>query len=95
MRRGLLTFISGRQRYHKKYCSNVNSGLSQKFLKDLTCILDKKANLYEQIDSDFANTLIELKKKNFDDAKIELKYLCCSLINYRKVSSCIEFQVLK
>lgn len=52
--------------------------------------MDKKSGVYKQIDVNFINTLTEIVKKNFDDAKIELKYICCSLINYRKVSSLIN-----
>lgn len=49
--------------------------------------MEKRADVYKQLDSDLANTLIEIAKKNYDDSKIELNYLCCALINYRKVSN--------
>lgn len=87
LRRGLVTFIQGRQRFHRKYCTDPNSEASQNFVKDFRCIMDKKLKVYNQIDSDFSNTLNEIYKKNFNDSKKELGYLCCALVNYRKVSN--------
>lgn len=86
LRRGLLTFIQGRQRYHKKYCTRVNGELSRQLVSDFKCIVDKKLASYVKIDSDFGNTLLELVKRNYADAGVELKYLCCAIINYRRVS---------
>lgn len=86
LKRGLLTFVQNRQRYHKKYCTNVNSELSKQFVRDLKCIMDKKLPTYKSIDTEFANSLLEIRKRNYNDSAQELKYLCCSIINYRRVS---------
>lgn len=86
LKRGLLTFVQTRQRYHKKYCTNVNSELSKQFVNDLKCIMEKKAALYKSIDIEFANSLLEIRKRDYNDSAAELKYLCCSIINYRRVS---------
>jgi len=84
---GLATFVLGRQRHFKKICTDLNSDKSQQFVKELRCIMDKKLTNYSKLDIDMANTIVELVKKNFDDAAKELKYLCCAAIKFRKVSS--------
>lgn len=86
IKRGLTTFVQTRQRYHKKYCTNANSNTSKKMVKDLKCIMDRKLDKYRQIDGEFANTLDELVRRNYNDSAIELKYLCCSFLKYRRVS---------
>lgn len=86
IKRGVLAYGQARQKHHKSICSDLNSDSSKKFLEAVACISGKGLRSYKENDAVLINRLIEVRDKNFNDSSIELKYLCCSLAEYRKVS---------
>lgn len=87
IKRGLAEIIKSRQHHSKKYCANVNSEVSQKYLNDMKCILEKKKEAFAERDTLFANQLIEIYRRNYNDSSVELKVLCCAITSFRRVSS--------
>lgn len=92
LKRGLASLIQNRQRYHKKICTNLESEPSRKALQAFKCIMDKKFPLYQELDAKLANSLSEIRRRNYSDAAAELKYICCTMLNYRKVISFNTFK---
>lgn len=86
IKRGVGSFVTSRQRHSKKYCANVNSELSRKYVKDLKCVMDKRVDVYRKTDIKFANTFKAMMEQRgqFKDTATELKLLCCAMIGYKK-----------
>lgn len=88
LRRGLLAYMNSRQRHHRKYCSNPEtSEQARKFVEASKCAMEaKKFASFRATDSEFAQTLLEILRLNYNDSSAELKRMCCTFHTYKKVS---------
>lgn len=84
LRRGVLTMVSTRQRHHRRYCTNLESEHSKRFLQGTKCFMEKRFKSFNEADSDLVRTLAAIMRNNYKDASLELKQICCSFFNYRK-----------
>lgn len=89
LRRGLSTFVQNRQRHRRRICQDLNGAQARAFLQANKCLMEKKLPTFKSLDTELANSAVELVRRNYDDSATELKYLCCAIINYRKVSSAL------
>lgn len=83
-KRGLLTYVQGRQKYHKKYCADVQSEDSKAYLRDMSCLIKNKLARYREIDAVLLNSAHEVHRRNYTDPALELKHLCCALYTYKR-----------
>lgn len=86
LRRGLMSYVGLRQKFHKKFCSQPDSEASRRLVRDYKCILEKRREAYVRIDSKFGFALTEIHRRNYNDSSIELKYMCCTFYQYKRVS---------
>ena len=84
VRRGLLAYSQSRQKFHKKFCTNFQSELTRNYVEDSKCLSEKKFDHFKKIHQDYALTLSEIYKKNYNDSAIELKQFCCLLRSIRQ-----------
>lgn len=87
-RRGILSFVSSRQRANKKLCANLQSDYSRRFVQDFKCIMEKRFAEYKANDVEFSSTINELDRRHFTDGALELRYFCCAVYKFRRVSFC-------
>lgn len=86
VRRAMATFANQQQQHNKKYCSSFTSPQARQSVEILKCINRNKAVAYSREEQAFANSLLQLRSKNMTDSALELKYICCSLYTFRRVS---------
>lgn len=86
IKRGMSSLVSYRQRHQRKYCTNLNSEATKKFVAATKCIVDKRLDTYRKLDSDYMSKLRAIKLANFNDAAPELQHMCCATLKWRKVS---------
>lgn len=84
IRRGLVSYVGNRAKHHKRYCTNLASEPSRKFLEASRCLRDKRFPAYKASDVEFVELLKEIARRNYTDATIELKRICCAILNFRK-----------
>lgn len=84
VKRGMLNYVQGRQRYHKKYCTNVNSELSKSYTRDMDCLMKHKFQKYHELESILSNKAVEIERRNYNDSAPELKQICCALYTHRR-----------
>lgn len=86
VRRSMLAYANGRQKHHKKYCTNLASQQTRDFVDAMSCVMNKRLDSYLRSDSIFANSIEEIKRLDMNDSSVELKQICCALYKLRRVS---------
>jgi hypothetical protein len=87
VRRGLVTLAGTRQRQQRRLCTNLESDLTKQFVESNKCIMSNVAEKMRVNDMKLVLTHGEILKRNYNESAAELKQFCCSLHDYRKVSS--------
>lgn len=84
MKRGVLAFIQGRQRQYRKYCTNLKSEVSKKYVEDMKCITEKKFDTFNKVEASLGSRALAILNKNYTDSGVELKQICCTLYTHKK-----------
>lgn len=84
LRRGVSGMQTGAQRWNKKYCTNVDSGVSKQLVRDNACIIEKKDKQARALELNMASQFQTILERNYNDSAIELKLFCCTLLTHRK-----------
>lgn len=83
IKRGLTTFAQARAKFVKKYCTNLSSSQTKKFVSDTKCIMEKKFKAFEKTDTEFSSDLLTIARaKGLGD--MELKYFCCAFYKFTR-----------
>lgn len=83
-KRGLLSYVQGRQKYQKKYCTDVNSEQSKTYLRDMSCLMKHKFQRFKELDNLLCTKAMAIEKRNYNDSAPELKQICCALYTHKR-----------
>lgn len=84
IKRGLSGFLSAKSRMNKKYCTNMNSDLSKRYVSDMKCLLEKKADDFIRLETILASKIDAILERNYNDSAAELKQICCALYTIKR-----------
>lgn len=84
LRRGLMTFVATRQRQHRRFCTNLESEHTKRFIQATTCIMEKRLAPMKANDGLLVQNLVEIYRRNYNDSALELKQFCCTFFNFKK-----------
>lgn len=84
IRRGLVGYVTGRMKHHKKYCSDTSSQRSREFVAATKCLLERRLTHFRNNDLELLQVFEEVARRNYNDSAAELKRICCSFHTFRR-----------